>query len=97
MADENQAEGATVIDIVDAHRLKEIDLDKKAFMAYIKGYLKKIKEKLTEAGKADRVPEFQKGATELVKMLVGKFDEVQIFCGENYDMEAGMAFAFQDD
>jgi hypothetical protein len=27
----------TVIDIVDAHRLKEIELDKKAWTAYIKG------------------------------------------------------------
>ena len=27
----------SVINIVDAHRLKEINLDKKAFMGYIKG------------------------------------------------------------
>lgn len=30
-------EGVTVIDVVDAHRLKEIELDKKAWTAYIKG------------------------------------------------------------
>ena len=30
-------DGATVIDVVDAHRLKEIELDKKAWMGYIKG------------------------------------------------------------
>lgn len=48
----------TVIDIVDAMRLQEITLDKAAFMAYIKGYLKAIKEKLEAAGKADRVPVF---------------------------------------
>ena len=30
-------DSVTVIDIVDAHRLKEIELDKKGFTAYIKG------------------------------------------------------------
>ena len=30
-------QSVTVINIVDAHRLKEIELDKKAFMGYIKG------------------------------------------------------------
>ena len=52
--DENTAEasteGVTVIDIVDAHRLKEIDLDKKSWTGYIKEYVKKVKGKLEEAG-----------------------------------------------
>jgi len=30
--------GVTVIDLVDAHRLKEIELDKKAWTSYIKRY-----------------------------------------------------------
>ena len=30
-------DSVTVIDIVDAHRLKEIELDKKGWTAYIKG------------------------------------------------------------
>jgi hypothetical protein len=38
----------TVIDIVDTHRLKEITLDKKAWTALIKEYLKKLKAKLEE-------------------------------------------------
>ena len=68
--DANPSDDAvTVIDVVDAHRLKEIELDKKAFMGYIKGkknafsllgieYLKKIKGKLEESGKSDRVAGF---------------------------------------
>ena len=59
--DANPSDDAvTVIDIVDAHRLKEIELDKKGWTAYIKGiisiiltlveYLKKVKAKLEEAG-----------------------------------------------
>ena len=31
------SQGVTVIDIVDAHRLKEIELDKKGWTGYIKG------------------------------------------------------------
>lgn len=45
IANDEEGEGAaggdsdavTVIDLVDAHRLKEIEFDKKAWTAYIKG------------------------------------------------------------
>ena len=33
----SSGEGVTVIDLVDAHRLKEIELDKKGWTGYIKG------------------------------------------------------------
>jgi len=84
----------TVIDVVDAMRLAEITLDKKSFMAYIKGYLKAIKEKLEASGKGARVEAFQKGATALVKELVGKWDEVQVFTGESGNWEAGLAYCY---
>lgn len=87
----------TVIDVVDAMRLQEITLDKKAFMAYIKGYLKAIKEKLEASGKTDRVATFQKGATVLVKELVGKWDEVQCFTGESGNWDAGLAYCYMKD
>ena len=50
-------------------------------MGLVKPYLKKVVEKLKENGKEDRVPEFQKGATEMIKFIVGKYDEMQIFMG----------------
>ena len=84
----------TVIDLVDAFRLQEINLDKKGFMAYVKTYLKKIKETLETNGKADRVAPFQKGATELVKFIISKFDEIQIFSGESIDYDAGFAYCY---
>jgi hypothetical protein len=87
----------TVIDIVDALRLQEITLDKASFMAYIKGYLKAVKEKLEASGKADRVAVFQKGATALVKELVGKWNEVQVFTGESGNWEAGLAYCYMKD
>ncbi len=91
-ADEADSKTITVIDIVDALRLQEISLDKKGFMAYVKGYLKAVKEKLESAGKTDRVETFQKGATELVKYLVSKWDEVQLWTGESGDWEAGLGY-----
>lgn len=83
----------TVIDVVDSLRLAEISLDKKGFMAYVKGYLKAIKEKLEAAGKADRVAAFQKGATELVKFLISRWDEVQIWTGESGNWEGGFGYS----
>ena len=88
-------EGVTVIDVVDNHNLQEINLDKKAWMGYVKDYVKKVKAKLEEQGKTERIPEFQKGATQLVKHLAEKFDEVQIFTGSNFDMEGSYAYCYQ--
>ncbi len=87
-----EAQGTTVIDIVDAHRLNEIELDKKGFGAYLKVYLKKVKAKLEEEGKGDRVPEFMKGATELAKFIMQSHDEFQMFAGENFDVEGSLGY-----
>ena len=82
------------IDIVDAMRLQEITLDQEQFMAYIKGYLKAIKNKLEISGKGKRVEDFQKGATALVKQLRDEWDKVQIFTGKSGNWEAGFAFCY---
>lgn len=84
----------TVIDVVDSMRLAEISLDKKSFMAYVKGYLKAVKEKLEASGKTDRVAGFMKGATDLVKQLVGKWDEVQVWTGESGNWEGGLGYCY---
>eukprot|EP00826_Nyctotherus_ovalis_P056399 TRINITY_DN75_c0_g1_i4.p1 TRINITY_DN75_c0_g1~~TRINITY_DN75_c0_g1_i4.p1 ORF type:complete len:215 (-),score=62.11 TRINITY_DN75_c0_g1_i4:5-649(-) len=72
-------EGETVIDIVDRFDLKETKYDKKSFQAYVKVYLNKIKKYLQDKGKAERVPEFQKGVLEMVKMILKNFDDFQFF------------------
>ena len=63
-------------------------------MALIKALLKKIEAKLVENGKEDRVPEFKKGATAMVKSVIGKFDEVQIWCGKGFDTEGSICFGY---
>ena len=90
--------GETVINVVDAHKLIEMTLAKKDVMSMIKVYLKKVVDKLKASGKEDRVAGFQKGATELVKFVMGKYDEMQIFVGESGDVEnGGLCFAYTKD
>ena len=71
-------------------------LKKKEIMAWAKSYLKAVEEKLKENGKEDRVPEFKKGATALFKLIVGKFDEFQIYVGKSLNMDGGYAFSYQE-
>ena len=66
-------------------------------MAMLKAYLKRVVGLLKEKGKDDRIPEFKKGATDMIKLVMEKFDEMQIFSGENYDMEAGLVFSYTKD
>ena len=72
-------------------------LAKKDVMGMLKAYLKKVVAYLKENGKEDRVAGFQKGATEMVKFVMGKFDEMQIFVGESMDTEASLCFAYTKD
>ena len=95
--DDDDGEGETVINVVDAHQLQETQLSKKDFMTMVKAYLKRVVAHLKEKGKDDRVPEFQKGATEMIKFIVGKYDEMMIFTGQSYDTEAGLAFSYTKD
>ena len=94
--DEDAGEGETVVDIVDAFQLNEIQgMGKKDFMGWVKGYLPKVVKKLEETGKADRVADFKKGATDAAKFIASKWDEMQVFCGPKYDMEGAWCFAYQ--
>ena len=63
----------------------------------LKGLMKKTVTYLTENGKEDRVPGFKKGATEMVKLIMGRFDEMQIFTGSSMDVEATLCFAYTED
>jgi hypothetical protein len=92
---EEDENAPTVVDIVDSFQLNEIQMTKKDFMAYIKGFLATVTQRLESTGKAERVPAFKKGATELTKLIVSKFDEFQIYTGQSYNMEGALAFSYQ--
>ena len=91
---EEDNDAVTVVDIVDAFQLNEINLTKSDFMAYVKGFLATVTAKLEASGKAERVPEFKKGATVLVKLIDSKFDEFQFYTGQSYNMEGALAFSY---
>jgi len=79
MADEG---GETVVDIPDKMCLVEIQgWGKSDFMTWARGYLQKTMAKLTELGKEERIPGFKKGATQLIKLIAGQFDEFQLYSG----------------
>jgi len=63
-----------VLDIQFNFNLVEYPMSKADFMTYIKGYLKKVKEYLSE-NKSNRVEPFMKGAQEFIKTVVSKFEE----------------------
>ena len=63
----------------------------------LKALLKRIVGHLKDNGKEDRVDAFKAGATEMIKFVMGKFDEMQIFTGESVDTEATLCFAYTKD
>ena len=91
---DDDEDGETVVDIVETFKLNEINLSKKEFMVWAKGYLGKVVEKLKESN-PDRVDTFKKGATQTIKLIGGKFSEFQIFTGQSIDMDGALAFAYQ--
>lgn len=93
---EDDGTGETVVDIVDAFKYNEIpSFPKKDFMAWCKAYFAKVTAKLEERGQKDRIDGFKKGATDLVKFIVANYDEMQIFAGSKYDMDAGLCVSWQ--
>jgi len=83
----------TVNNVLDAHRLQPTSFDKKSYMTYIKGYMKKVLDKLKDSN-PDRVAPFQKAAQEFVKGVLAKFDDYDFYTGETMDPEAMVVLKF---
>lgn len=78
----------TVNLVVDAHRLVETPFDKTQFMAYIKGFMKKVLDHL-KANNPSRVDIFQKNIQPLVKKVLGNFNDYSFYTGESMDSVDG--------
>jgi len=92
----DEGEGVTVVDIQDKFQLNEVQgFSRAEFMQWVRGYMQKVIAKLTEQGRAERIPEFKKGATELVKLIAANFAEMQLFVGDKMDYEGAFAFSYQ--
>ncbi|KJE89794.1 translationally-controlled tumor protein [Capsaspora owczarzaki ATCC 30864] len=86
-ADDGAADGVkSVINVVYSHQLVETSFDKKSYTAYIKGYMKAIKAHL-EKNQPERVDVFTKGMPEIVKKILGNFDNYQFFTGASMNVD----------
>ena len=74
----------TVNNVVEGMQLVETSFDKKAYMTYIKGYMKSVSNKLKESN-PERVEPFQKAAAAYVKTVIGQISEYQFFTGASMD------------
>ena len=102
--DEQPAQGGVemVLDVIANSELKQVNMSKKEFMAYIKDYFKKIIAYLEENGKKDRVDGLKKGAQAFIKFIVPKFDDIELYTGahgENDDGEivGGICISYWED
>lgn len=89
--------GSILIDLVAHHDLKEVKLDKAAFMAAIKAYLPRVVPWMGENGLKESVKPFRAQATEFVKFVVSKFDTFTFYTGANGDATGSIAFSYQKD
>jgi len=76
----------TKINIVHAFQLNETQFDKKAYLSHLKGYMKKVKESLSERGaSAEEIKEFETGAQKFAKKVVANFGDYEFLIGESMD------------
>ncbi|GME92052.1 hypothetical protein B5S28_g855 [[Candida] boidinii] len=87
-AEEEAEDGVeTVNNVVYSFRLQQTQFDKKSFLIYIKGYMKKIKAYLAE-NRPEELEAFEKGATTYVKKVVSSFGDWDFYTSESMDPDA---------
>jgi len=90
-ADEGTEEGAeSGVNIVLDNRLVETGFDKKGYTGYLKEYMKKLVEKLSESA-PDQVPIFKENMNKVMKDILSRFKDLQFFTGESMDVEGMVA------
>jgi len=86
-ADEGTESGSeSGVNIVLDNRLVETSFDKKTYTIYLKDYMKKLVEKLTESA-PDQVAPFKENMNKVMKDILGRFKDLQFFTGESMDTE----------
>jgi len=91
-ADEGNDEAVeSGVDIVLNHRLCEtFAFDKKGFTLYLKEYMKKVVTKLEEKT-PDQVEVFKTNINTVMKGILGRFKDLQLFTGESMDCDGMVA------
>jgi Translationally controlled tumour protein len=68
-------------------RLQPTSFDKKTYLTYLKGYMKKVKAHLAEKD-PDRVEAFEKAAQNYAKKIIANFKDWEFYTGDGMDPEA---------
>jgi hypothetical protein len=78
-------------------RLKPTSFDKKSYLLYVKGYMKKLRAKLLET-KPDRVEDFERDAQAYIKKVIASFKDWEFYTGESMDPDGMVALLnYRDD
>ena len=93
VAEELESGSERVIDIVNAHHLQETPFTKPTYLAYIKGYMARLKAYL-EKEHPERVADFMKEAQAFVKKIVSNFKDYSFYTGESCDPEGMVLILF---
>ena len=91
--EEAKGDGEKVLDVIDTFKYNETAFDKKGYTSYIKNYMKKVKAHL-EIKNPERVADFIKGAGEMVKWILGQFEEFTFYTPESYDTENAIILSY---
>lgn len=82
-----------VIDLVDSFQYQETSFDQEGYLAYFKGYAKKVLDYLT-SNKPDRVADFKTGAVAFRKFVVEKFSEFTFYTPKSYDADNSIILSY---
>ena len=82
-----------VLDIQFNFNLVETQFSKPEFVVYIKDFLGKTKKFLEENNNAARSLDFQKGASEFVKSIMPKFNDLVFYTGAKESLDGGIAIS----
>lgn len=90
-ADEGTEDAAEKVNnVVHTFGLQSTSFDKKSYMTYIKGFMKKLKKHLEEHN-PDRVQAFEKGIAVFVKKVLANFGDYEFYTGESMDPDGMIA------
>eukprot|EP01015_Nassula_variabilis_P029278 TRINITY_DN625_c0_g1_i3.p1 TRINITY_DN625_c0_g1~~TRINITY_DN625_c0_g1_i3.p1 ORF type:complete len:188 (+),score=49.08 TRINITY_DN625_c0_g1_i3:67-630(+) len=82
----NDDNKVVVIDVLDSFGYQESPFSKKDYQTYIKGYMKKLLEKIT-ASEPAKVDNFKEGAKKFVMWVQANFDKLTFYTPQSYECE----------
>ncbi len=81
-----------VNNVVHSFRLQPVAIDKKAYLTYMRGYIRHVKEALREHGRTEEeVKAFETTVNGYLKQLLAKFSECKFYTGESKNPDGMLA------